>query len=413
MINPILPRRYFVPDAEAHVMPDGRLYLYGSLDISGESEYCSKKLLCFSTDDMLSWREEGLIFRNDGEYSQFPAHPDINLYAPDAIHKDGKYYLFVCCPGGFEGVAVADSPCGPFRDAIPLQGADGSGIDPAVFVDEDGTAYYFWGQFHLKGGKLTEDMTALVPESIQDNILTEEEHGFHEGASIRKRNGKYYLVYTDISRGRATSMGYAVADHPLGPYKKCGIIIDNTGCDPESWNNHGSIECFHDQWYVFYHRSSQNSRTNRRVCVEPIFFDENGYIREVRQTCNGAGHPLYAKTVIDASVASRMSENCYIAPLDEGEAVFCNVQKKDSLSCTQWIEYHTLDFMDGVNELYVRLKGNGMISAKCGDRILGFATVQSDMFTEFMIPVKSVCGMQTLLLFWEGEQAVIDSFFFR
>lgn len=85
-----------------------------------------------------------------------------------------------------------------------MKGADGDGIDPAVFIDDDGTAYYFWGQFQLRGGILTDDMTALIPESVKSNILTEHEHGFHEGASIRKRNGKYYLVYTDISRGRAT-----------------------------------------------------------------------------------------------------------------------------------------------------------------------------------------------------------------
>lgn len=108
-MNPILPRKYFVPDVEARVMPDGRMYLYGSLDISGSKTYCCKELRCFSTDDMLSWSDEGLIFSNGGEKSSFSAHPDIELYAPDAIYKNGKYYLFICCPGGFEGVAVADS----------------------------------------------------------------------------------------------------------------------------------------------------------------------------------------------------------------------------------------------------------------------------------------------------------------
>lgn len=409
-MNPILPRNYFVPDAEAHEMPDGRLYLYGSLDISGCPSYCSKELRCFSTEDMISWQDEGIIFRNTAEQSQFPAHPNVELYAPDAIYKNGKYYLFVCCPGGFEGVAVADSPCGPFCDAVPITGADGDGIDPAVFVDDDGTAYYFWGQFHLRGGKLTEDMTALVEESVQDNILTEQEHGFHEGSSIRKRNGKYYLVYTDISRGRATSLGYAVADSPLGPYTKCGIIIDNTGCDPESWNNHGSIECYHGQWYVFYHRSSQNSRTNRRVCVEPIFFDENGYIREVQQTCQGAEKPLNAKSVIDASVASRMSAGCYISPIDDGEAVFW---KASNQPCEDWIEYHTLDFGEGVSGLDLHIKGKGRISVKCGSNVLGFGDFAFDDFTELTIPVKPVCGIQTLFLLLEGECAVLDSFSFK
>ena len=408
-MNPILPRNYFVPDAEAHVMPDGRLYIYGSLDISGEKDYCSKQLRCFSTDDMLSWCDEGIIFCNDGEQSQFKAHPDVPLYAPDAIHKNGKYYLFVCCPGGFEGVAVADSPCGPFREAVPIKGADGDGIDPAIFIDDDGTAYYFWGQFHLKGGILTEDMTALRPESIKDNILTEHEHGFHEGASIRKRNGKYYLVYTDISRGRATCMSYAMSDSPLGPYTKCGVIIDNYGCDPQSWNNHGSIECFKGQWYVFYHRSSQNSNTSRRVCVESIFFDENGWIHEVQQTCHGAGRPIDATRRIDASIASKMSKDCYIVPMEQGEVVVCQGQNY----AQSWIEYRMLDFDDGVSELVLHIKGKGIVSVKCENKLLGCTKFQCDDFNSITLTIQFLSGMHTFWVLLNGEEIVLDSFYFN
>ncbi len=408
-MNPILPRQYFVPDAEAHVMPDERLYLYGSLDISGSRNYCSKELRCFSTDDMISWRDEGLIFSNDGEHRQFPAHPNVEMYAPDAIHKNGKYYLFVCCPGGFEGVAVADSPCGSFFNAVPVEGADGTGIDPAIFVDDDGTAYYFWGQFQLRGGVLTEDMTVLVPESIKHNILTEHEHGFHEGASIRKRNGKYYLVYTDISRGKATCMAYAMADRPLGPYTKCGILIDNTGCDPQSWNNHGSIECFKGQWYLFYHRSSQNSNTSRRVCVEPIFFDEHGFIREVPQTCNGAEKPLDAQSTVDASVASRMSNGCYIAPIENGEGVFCQSHHDR----WEWMEYRMLDFKDGASALTVRLKGKGTISASCENVFLGSTNYDNEEFTDITFPVASVSGYHTLWLSISHGHGVVDTFCFK
>lgn len=408
-MNPILSRNYFVPDVEAHVMPDGRLYLYGSFDISGEKSYCSKELHCFSTDDMLSWREEGIIFCNDGEQSKFKEHPNVLLYAPDAIYKNGKYYLFICCQGDFEGVAVADSPCGPFSEATPIKGADGDGIDPAIFVDDDGTAYYFWGQFHLRGGILTEDMTALLSESVKDNILTEHEHGFHEGASIRKRNGKYYLVYTDISRGRATCMSYAVSDSPLGPYTKCGVIIDNYGCDPQSWNNHGSIECFKGQWYVFYHRSSQNSNTSRRVCVEPIFFDENGLIYEVQQTCHGAEKPLDATKIIGASIASKLSRDSYIVPVGQGEVVVCPCCNY----AESWIEYRMLDFGEGVSELVLRIKGKGTISARCENRLLGITKFQSDDFTSITLPVQFVSGVHTLWILLDGENIVLDSFYFN
>lgn len=181
-----------------------------------------------------------------------------------------------------------------------MEGAHGDSIDPAVFVDDDGSCYYFWGQFHLKGARLTGDMMSLEDNSITDNILTEKAHGFHEGACMRKRNGIYYLLYTDISRGRATCISYATAKSPLGPYTKGGVIVDNTGCDPQTWNNHGSMEEVGGKWYIVYHRSSQNSVFSRRVCVEPISFDEAGAIGEVEMTTQGAGGAICAADTMEA-----------------------------------------------------------------------------------------------------------------
>ena len=409
-MNPILPREFFVPDAEAHVMPDGRLYIYGSLDVSGSSYYCSKEMRCYSTDDMEHWTDHGVIFRNTAEEPGVPWCPDTDLYAPDAIHKDGKYYLYVCGPGGYEGVAVGNSPVGPFSAAEPIVGANGRGIDPAIFVDDDGQAYYFWGQFCLCGGKLADDMKTLIPESIQTEIITEWEHGFHEGASVRKHNGKYYLVYTDISRGKATCMGYAMADHPLGPYRKCGIIVDNVYCDPDSWNNHGSIECFHGQWYVFYHRSSQNSKTNRRVCVEPICFDENGLIAEVGITANGASAPLDAHAETDASCAGRMMGGCWIRPKKTcGEVLYRAGGKHWS---ADWAEYRWLDFGEGVSRLILCVRGQGKITARTEGLVLGSVSFHEKEFSEVSMDVASVSGIHQLWLMMEGREFAIDWFRF-
>ncbi|MBE0695518.1 MAG: carbohydrate-binding protein, partial [Anaerolineaceae bacterium] len=95
-------------------------------------------------------------------------------------------------------------------------------------------------------------------------------------------------------------LGYATSTSPLGPFTKRGILIDNTGCDAETWNNHGSIAEFNDQWYVFYHRSSQGSMFNRRVCVEPIHFNADGSISEVEMTTQGVSGPLPATQPIEA-----------------------------------------------------------------------------------------------------------------
>ncbi|MFW6312759.1 MAG: carbohydrate-binding protein [Spirochaetota bacterium] len=141
------------------------------------------------------------------------------------------------------------NPAGPFGDPQPIVGAHGG---------------------------------AIVPETLNPSLPNEAEHGFHEGTSVRKRNGVYYLVYADISRGRPTALGYATADSPLGPYTKRGIIVDNTGCDPETWNNHGSIA-------------------------------------EVPMTTGGVEGPLSARRFMDASRACLVRGGLYAAPIRSPE----------------------------------------------------------------------------------------------
>jgi arabinoxylan arabinofuranohydrolase len=298
-MNPILPIQFFIPDVEARQWSDGRMYLYGSYDISGRTSYCSWEYHVFSSADLSHWEEHGESFCSTGPGADVP-WTEAPLFAPDCIYHNGRYYLFFCNADRSEGVAESLSPTGRFSKAAPIEGANGDAIDPAVLVDDDGQVYYYWGQFHLRGAKLRPDLHAIQPETLCSDLITEAGHGFHEGASIRKRNGLYYLVYADISRGRPTCLAYATSRSPLGPFTKGGILIDNTGCDRESWNNHGSIAEFNGQWYLFYHRSSQASNFNRRVCVEPIHFNLDGSLSEVEMTTQGISGPLSANQPIEA-----------------------------------------------------------------------------------------------------------------
>ena len=89
------------------------------------------------------------------------------MYAPDGIYCNGKYYLCACGADNFEAILESDSPSGPFVNAKEIIGASGDSIDPAIFVDDDGQVYYFWGQFRLKGAKLNTDMETLdITESV-------------------------------------------------------------------------------------------------------------------------------------------------------------------------------------------------------------------------------------------------------
>ena len=287
--NPVFMGWAYNSDPQARVWnTEGgeRLFIYGSRDES-PSYYCSKRYDVFSTSDMVNWTGAGSFSSKEVPYN------DELLYAPDCIEKDGKYYLFYSQSGSrnVEGTAVSDSPYGPFLDGRPVEGA--GQIDPSVFIDDDGQAWMFWGQFSAKCAKLNPDMRSLDMSTFKDGIITEAEHHFHEGIQVFKRNGTYYLAFADISRrGMPTCIGYATSDCITGPYTYRGVIVDNFGSDPAVWNNHGSVAEFNGRWYVFYHRSSCGSNTMRNTCIEPIAFLPDGSIPEVEMTSTGAGKPL-------------------------------------------------------------------------------------------------------------------------
>ncbi len=387
-MNPILPCQHHVPDVEARVY-NGRVYIYGSYDESGSNQYCSSEYRVFSSSNLIDWTDHGVSFKIEGA----------RLYAPDCIEKDGKYYLYYCTSDNKEGVAVSENPTGPFLDLGDVTGASGDGIDPAIFIDDDGQAYYYWGQFQLRGGRLNEDMKTIDPDSVNRCILDEYEHGFHEGCSMRKRNGMYYLVYTDISRGKATCLAYATSTSPLGPFKRQGVIIDNNGCDSKTWNNHGSICEFNGQWYVFYHRSSRGTVVNRRVCIEPIYFDENGLINEVGMTTVGSCKPHPANQTLEAWRACFLSGSGRIAPLnsDDTNEAYINVEDKD------WICFKTLNFTgeETIMEMQLRSTGkvafNVSVGSYVGRHHICTATYEGGEGV-LRCPIKCISGVHTLYI---------------
>lgn len=418
-MNPILPLKYHVPDVEAKVYKDGRIYLYGSYDLPGNHEYCSRDYYVFSSEDFLNFDRSDLAFTNRNDNISWAKG---DLYAPDCVEKDGIYYLYFCTADGSEGVAKSNHPMGPYQDPAPVEGANRSQIDPTVFIDDDGEAYYYWGQFSLHGARLCPDMHRLDMSTCRSGILTEREHGFHEGASISKRNGLYYLVYTDISRGRATCLSSAVSDSPLGPFIKGGVIIDNTGCDPSSWNNHGSICEVQGQWYVFYHRSTHNSFFSRRVCAEPIFFGDDGSIREVEMTLNGQEQTVEAARRIEASRASKMNGSVYIeAGTREGEyEEYLTMIKSDD-----WAEYRYLTF-HGENRFFIEAGSwtyGGTVELHLdhpdGPMIGKVEILNTDGWNNYRIfscAVSEVCGRKILYLKFKGDTNrlfIITKFWFE
>jgi len=420
--NPILPAGNYLADPSAKVWDDGRLYLYGSRDVSTEY-YCSHDHFVVSTDDMVNWSIHNDAFHSRGAKDQVP-YNDKTLYAPDCQYFDGTYFLYYSQPyeEAPEGVAVSSSPTGPFQSgkAIDLKGYNQ--IDPSVFVDDDGQAYYLWGQFTLKMARLNKDRMSIDGESLKDSLLTESAHYFHEGAYLTKRKDTYYLVYADISRaGRPTSLGYATSKSVFGPYEYGGVIIDNDHCDGEVWNNHGSIVEFKNQWYVFYHRSSHGSNMMRRSCVEPIYFKPDGSIPEVEMTSQGAGSPLSAFESIEAERACLLYGNAFFRLGDGQDEELAGIHDGDQAA------YRYIDFGDGEA---TKIELNVTPGDSAGSIIVHVDKPWHRKIAEIEIPARrgqekritvsaqleDVSGVHELWLTLQGEKApgyTIDSFVFR
>ena len=323
-LNPFLPFGTYIPDGEPKVFGD-RLYLYGSYDRFG-SGYCSKEYHTVSAPltDLTDWTDHGVSFSVDSV-----PWSDADLYAPDALFYNGKYYLFFCLSDGTEGVAESASPAGPFTNArqITLNGKPITGIDPSVLA-EGGRVYYTWGQFHLHMGELNGDMCSLKPESVHTDVLSNApgREGFHEGSSLRKLGDRYCLIYASEytpqapnSGARPTKLDYALSNAVYGPYVRRGTVIDNEGCDPASWNNHGSIINAGGAWYVFYHASSNNSAFSRRARAERLQVDEAaGCIRQAVPTTNGFVQTLLPEHITSPVNACRFSGGAYVTETPEG-----------------------------------------------------------------------------------------------
>ena len=438
MRNPILPLDLHIPDSEAHVMPDGKLYVYGSFD-DREDVYCSEVYYPVSTPDMEHWTihdasldGQEIPWFNNPDAPKYPgidwSHPtpfvqkmladaaaasdgeDMKekfekeddgpkpalLFAPDCIHKDGKYYLYFCMSDDSEGVAVSDHPEGPFTD--PVQFPCG-GIDPAIFVDDDGQAYYYWGQLFSHGVKLNPDMVSFDPEAVVDDLVTEEENCFHEGSSMRKIGDTYYYLYADMERGKPTSLGYSTGPSPMGPFTYQGIIIDNDGCDPASWNNHGSICEFQGQWYVFYHRCSQGMQQHRRLCVEKIEIGPDGLIAEVPMTSQGAGAPFGPGETIYGYQACGLKGSVYIG-LDDvyGEALQ-NIADGDEAI------FRYVESAEGFTGVTLTARGAGEVEVLLDGESVGTAACKAgEDYVLVSAPLAGMPGCQTLTLRFHQPQ---------
>lgn len=344
--NPYLPLYEYVPDGEPHVF-NGRVYIYGSHDQFGAFNFCHNDYVTWSApvDDLKDWRYEGVILSRTEDPDNKNNKRD--LYAPDVCQgPDGKFYIYYAYDWlGKIGVAVSDSPAGPFKfhghitlqdgTVLGTQKKESFQFDPGVLVDEDGRVYLYSGFGMDKffpmipkgktpdGGwvmELDKDMKTVINGPVkvfEKRGFSSEEwkgHEFFEASSIRKVGKKYYFVYSSVE---GHELCYATSDSPMGPFKFGGVIVSNgdvglngrpkaKACYPLG-NNHGGMVQANGKWYIFYHRHTNWTNTDRQGLAEEIKIEEDGSIKQVEMTsCGLNGGPLEGKGEYPASICCCM-----------------------------------------------------------------------------------------------------------
>ncbi len=290
--NPII-KDVFTADP-APLVHNNTVYLYVGHDTASvdAKTYKMPGWLVYSSTDMINWKSHGTCLKTtDFKWSAYAAN------AAHCIERNGKFYWYISTihkadsnsKGGVGiGVAVSDSPTGPFKDAIGKalitndmttdMKHSWDDLDPAVYIDDNGQAYMFWGNGSCKWVKLKENMI-----EVDGPIHTFTPKNYTEAPWIYKSKGLYYLLY---AAHFPESVEYCTSESIEGPWVHKGVVQDTV---PNSTTTHPGIIDFKGKTYYFYHNGvlSTGGNYRRSVCVDYLHFKPDGNIQKVVQTTEG------------------------------------------------------------------------------------------------------------------------------
>lgn len=461
--NPYLPPEQFIPDAEPRVFGN-RVYIFGSHDVRNGHDYCLDDYVCWSApvDDLSDWNYEGVIYRRN----QDPENRDgaRKMNAPDVVQgPDGRYYLYyVLTVQKWDqleiAVAVCDTPAGSYEYLGAIRFADGRKMDtplpfdPAVLVDDDQRIWLYFGfapHFPMRGQPIPDSMGAYCVELEHDmmtcksepvNIMPDsahaagteyEAHPFFEAASIRKINGKYYLVYCSRAMHE---LCYAVSHRPDGDYHFGGVVVSSSdvgyqGRTTEQARNqianiHGGMFEADGQWYICYHRHTNGTQFCRQGCMERIFIKEDGSIDQAECTSFGAsGGSIAAKGLIPGWCACNMYKGqgglfIKFGPVRQVDAPYVVLEEVEgnlqsyvsNITDDCLVGYRYLAFDGSEQKLTVSLKGKGkgefhiFLSDKddVPNAVL-IADVNSEVWESVSVEIQPVSGKLPMRFRYVGE----------
>lgn len=465
--NPYLPSYEYIPDGEPHVFGD-RVYVYGSHDRFDAPIFCVNDYVCYSApvDDLSDWRYEGVIYKKTSD----PKNKlGIRLlFAPDVCRgKDGRYYLYYAFDFmGIIGVAVCDEPAGEYQFYGYVHYEDGTiwgrrkgdqfPFDPAVLVDDDGRVWLYSGFYtstpaivtgfkKLKndGGTVVElDSDMLTIKSEPKVIFPKEgpqsfaNHEFFEASSIRKDGDTYVFVY---SSRHNHELCYATSSRPDGDFKFGGTLVSQgdlflDGNEDENkgknylGNTHGGMLNIENDWYIFYHRQTNQHSYSRQACAEKLVRKSEGVFEQAEVTsCGLNGGPLAGTGRYETRIACNLWSKDGVGRYD-GSGVrkklkkhpyFTQTGKDRELDGDQYIKnmqdysvagFKYFDFKE-ISSIAIEVKGSaGTVDISTDENFnesIGKVDIAAkETYTEFVAQVSKIQGVYPLYFRYRGEGTI-------
>ncbi|MFI7339907.1 family 43 glycosylhydrolase [Streptomyces sp. NPDC050085] len=284
MRTPVLPGYHADPNIVAF---GGTYYLYTTTD--GFDGWSGTTFGVWSSKNLVDWTDHGVIL----DLGKDVSWAESRAWAPTIAEKDGRFYFYFCAEAKI-GVASADSPTGPFTDSgkvLIAANPDGGGqaIDPAVFTDDDGQAYLYWGNGSAWVVPLNDDMVSYDASKVRQIKGLED---FREGLFVVRRKGTYHLTYSiDDTRSVNYRVGYATSDSPYGPFTNRGVILEKDPAQGILGTGHNSLLQVPgtDDWYIAYHRFAipGGDGTHRETTIDRVTFGADGLMKAVTPTLDG------------------------------------------------------------------------------------------------------------------------------
>lgn len=417
--NPIVQTRFTADPAP--MVYDGVVYVYVGEDSTVDNGFYNMTAWhCYSTTDMVNWTDHGpMMYSEDFEW----AEPG-SAWAAQCIERNGKFYLYTTVTdknggGRAIGVAVSDSPTGPFKDALgkALCGPHWLYIDPTVFIDDDGTAHLYFGNPKLYHVELNDDMISLKT-SIEEIEMTTEGFGeriggdndhktnYEEGPWAFKRDGLYYMVYAGC--GVPENICYSTAPTPTGPWTYGGVIMNNKN----STTIHPGIIEYKGKNYFFYHGGDlQGCAWNRRAAaVEEFEYGADGSIPLMIQSLG-----IKAVDTLDPYKKTEAETICWSEGLktekDSDDGVYIT-----SIEMGDYIKLENVDFgSEGAGGFIasVRARANGKIDIRIdsmfGNQLGTIEVKKGSGWQTSATALKSVTGVHDLyLVFMSDSENAFD-----